>query len=404
MTMTMTTPTTSTNPSEKPLPTELFVFIDALGWRTVSRTGFLADLLPERRPLDMQFGYSCTAIPTLLSGRRPSEHGHLGLFVYDPAHSPFRWLSRLAPLFRPRSLWNRGRVRHWLSRLVRLVHGYTGYFQLYRMPLEKLGLMDYGEKRDLFAAHGLAPFDNLHDVLARTTLHWHISNWRHGDQASLDDAENALRNGAQFLFVYTAELDGLLHQHVRQPDVIDKKLRWYEQRLTRLAELARQLRGGCRLTIISDHGMTPLAASVDLMAAIEQTGLRFGLDYAACYDSTMARFHFLAPHARDVILNALRPFADRGHLLSDDEQRRYGILRDDHRFGDAIFLMNPGIQIAPSDMGEQPLPGMHGFAPEDPDSTAAILSSDAIPPDIRSIADVFSLMTQRIRQLQQHTN
>ena len=190
------TTTTATNPSAKPLPTELFVFIDALGWRTVSRTGFLADLLPERRPLGMQFGYSCTAIPTLLSGRRPSEHGHLGLFVYDPAHSPFRWLSRLAPLFRPRSLWNRGRVRHWLSRLVRLVYGYTGYFQLYRMPLEKLGFMDYGEKRDLFAAHGLAPFDNLHDVLARTTLPWHISNWRHGDQASPAAAEAAPRRAS----------------------------------------------------------------------------------------------------------------------------------------------------------------------------------------------------------------
>ena len=107
---------------------EIFLFIDALGWKIAEEHRFLEKELPERRKLEMQFGYSCTAIPTLLSGEKPSVHGHLGLFRFDPEHSPFRRLARLAPLFKPDSFWNRGRIRHWLSKAVKFLYGFTGYF------------------------------------------------------------------------------------------------------------------------------------------------------------------------------------------------------------------------------------------------------------------------------------
>ncbi len=45
---------------------KIFLFIDALGWDIVGKTGFLQDLLPHRREVSMQFGYSCSAIPTIL--------------------------------------------------------------------------------------------------------------------------------------------------------------------------------------------------------------------------------------------------------------------------------------------------------------------------------------------------
>ena len=33
---------------------DVFVFVDALGWDLVAHTGFLADLLPHRRAVEMQ--------------------------------------------------------------------------------------------------------------------------------------------------------------------------------------------------------------------------------------------------------------------------------------------------------------------------------------------------------------
>ena len=87
---------------------EIFLFIDALGWKIVNDHCFLADLLPERRKIFMQFGYSSSAIPTILSGKTPAEHGQLGLFRFAPADSPFKNISRLAGLLKPASFWNRG--------------------------------------------------------------------------------------------------------------------------------------------------------------------------------------------------------------------------------------------------------------------------------------------------------
>ena len=92
---------------------EIFMFIDALGWDTVSRTDFMKDAFPNRRPVQMQFGYSCTAIPTILSGRQPSDHGHLGLFRFAPKESPFRRIAWLEAFMRPKSFWNRGFIESY---------------------------------------------------------------------------------------------------------------------------------------------------------------------------------------------------------------------------------------------------------------------------------------------------
>ena len=301
---------------------------------------------------------------------------------------------------KPASLWNRGRVRHWLSKIIAKLYGFTGYFQLYQMPFRKLPLMDYCEKQDLFAEHGMENIENLRDLLIRQNIPFHISNWHVGDQRSFEAAREAIRDGAEFLFIYTAELDGLLHQYpILIHEVIRKKLEWYQQEIEALFTTSKECGRKLRLTLISDHGMTPLKQTVDLKSAIEKTPLVFGKDYGACYDSTLFRVTFLSPTAEPIIREAVKPFEAMGHWLTFEEEKHYGIYRQDRLFGDAIFLMNPGVQIVPSDMGSRPLNGMHGFAPEDKDSQAVILSNDEIPPDICCVADYFGLMKQRILAL-----
>ena len=376
---------------------EIFLFADAMGWEVVEANDFLKDLLPYRRCISMQFGYSSSAIPTILSGKSPAVHGHLGLFRFAPTQSPFRWMRWLGPLFRPTSLWNRGRIRHWLSWLIGRLHGFTGYFQLYRVPFDRLPLMDYCEKKDLFVAGGMELVENLADLLSRSGRQFHISNWRLNDQRNIAEAQAVLAKGAEFLFIYTAGLDAVLH---RSPDpkseAVKAKLEWYRREIEALLETCRKIGQVPRLTVFSDHGMTPLRRTVDLKTAVEATGLVFGRDYGACYDSTMFRVDFLKANAEATIRAALKPFEACGHCLSEAEERAYGIYREDRWFGDAIFLMNPGVQIVPSDMAAKPLPGMHGYAPEDRNSYAAILSNAEIPPEVQHVSDYFQLMRQHL--------
>ena len=382
---------------------EVFVFLDALGWDLVGAGDWMKDLLPHRRAVEMQFGYSCTAIPTILSGATPAEHGHLSLFRFDPKGSSFKGIARLMRCLRPASFWTRGRVRNQLSKFVKRRLGFTGYFQLYQMSADRLGFMDYGEKRNLFVPGGMAPLANLADACARSGVPYHITDWRQGEAAAFPAAEAALRAGARFLFVYAADLDAIRHDEALNPNSprVAAKLADYRRRLESLAAtLAATGRTG-RLTVFSDHGMTPLVRTIDLKSAVERTGLVFGVDYGCCYDSTLFRVTYLKPAARARIEQALAPFACDGHWLTEDEERRYGIYRADRFFGDAIFLMNPGVQIVPSDMTLRPLNGMHGYEPTEAHSLAAILSTDAIPANVMCVRDSFGLMTAALKRLRE---
>lgn len=376
---------------------EIFLFIDALGWKIVNDYGFLTDLLPYRKKIDMQFGYSSSAIPTILSGKTPAEHGHLGLFRFAPESSPFKNISRLAWLFKPASFWNRGRVRHHLSKLLKKFYGFSGYFQLYRMPVWKLKYVDYCEKRDLFIANGMENIANLHDTLSSKGVNFHISDWHLSDTKNYLAARKAIEDGKNFLFVYTASFDGVLHDNINNETVIKTKLNEIRTEIENLYQKAVDYAEEVHFTVISDHGMTPLAGTVDIMSKMEKSGLVFGRDYGACFDSTMARFYYLNEKAEGVISEIMKEFP--GHFLSRDEEIKYRIYRTDRAFGDAIFLLDAGIQIVPSDMGGKPLNGMHGFIPENEHSFAAILSNTVLPENMIHVADYFKLMTERAEKL-----
>jgi hypothetical protein len=111
----------------------------------------------------------------------------------------------------------------------------------------------------------------------------------------------------------------------------------------------------------------------------------------------MARFHYLNDSAKSVITEIMKEFP--GHFLSADEEKNYGIYRTERAFGEGIFLLDPGVQIAPSDMGGKALNGMHGFAPEEEHSFAAILSNTPLPESVKHVADYFNLMIERAEQL-----
>lgn len=340
----------------------------------------------------MQFGYSCTAIPTILTGERPSTHGHLAFYDWAPSKSPFGAMRFLAPLLKPRSFWNRGRVRHQLSKLIKRFYGFTGYFQLYGVPVERLPKLDYCEKTDLFVSGGLAPVKNLADIWGEQGLKYHISNWRLPEAENFRIAADLFRKGeVDRAFVYSAAFDALQHDNVGHDEVLRPKVEKYAGAIRALHQALVEGGRPFELTVFSDHGMTPLRGTVDVPAALEKAGLVWGEDYASCIDSTMARFWWIKPEAKNNVYEALASLP--GRWLSEDEMRYHGIWREDRKFGDDIFLAKPGVQFCPSDMGVKPLNGMHGFDPADKDSSAAWLSTVSVPDSVSRVCDYFAVMT-----------
>lgn len=377
----------------------VFVFCDALGYEIVSRHHFLEKELPWRYSLGMQFGYSSTAVPTFLSGKTPAEHKHFSFFYFDRQNkSPFRFFRFWQWMFHPRFFFDHHRVRHKLSAFLKKYLGFTGYFNLYSVPFDRLPYLDYCEKRDMYAPGGLEDCENIHDVLLKSGLRFHLSDWRRDDGYNLAEAAKLAASGEyDFLFVYTGAVDAMLHFHVGDFDYEARYLAAYREKLLALLNAARANYDDLGFYVFSDHGMTPLKGAVDVRSLVEVMPYRFGQDYAACYDSTMCRFWFLKPECRQPILDALKPLP--GRWLTAGEKERWGVDFPDFLFGEEIFLLDPGYQAVPSDMGTKPIPGMHGYDPSDKDSAACLLSLHSLSTPPVHLRNVFDLMVREIENL-----
>jgi hypothetical protein len=368
----------------------IVVFIDALGWEVLRNRRFLEEELPFRSKLRSVFGFSSACVPSILTGNQPRDHGHWSFFYHTRERSPFRPLRLLRWL--PGSLADRGRVRNWISKLVKSAYGFQGYFQLYNMPFRLIDRFDYCEKRDLFRPGGMNKGESIFDRLEHSGTKYHCSDWRQGEDANLESLKTSLAEGEiSFAFLYMASMDALLHQVGKSSDRVDAKLEWYEQRLRELMALAREHYNEVRLFVCSDHGMATVEHTVDIGSQVEALGLNEGRDFIVTYDSTMARFWFYSDEARRRITALLNTIPE-GRVLPQEELAALGCDFDGQQYGELIFLLDAGVIIVPSHMGTKPITGMHGYHPDHPDSDASLLSN--VPPPVRSecITDVFHIM------------
>jgi len=372
----------------------LCVFIDALGWELIQRHSFLDDIVIEKAPLRTIFGYSSTCDPTILTGVMPREHGHFAFFAYDPENSPFKNYKYFNLL--PKSLMNRGRVRSKLSQIMKRVHGFTGYFQLYGMPFDLLYLFNYTEQKNIFGPGGInGGQKTIFDWLRNNNIPF-CRPEGYNEPESAAEVEQAIeKSEISFAYLFFGRLDAILHQHGTQSRETSDHIAWYDGQVRKIYEKARANYDEVNLFIFSDHGMTDITQTCALMGRIEKLGLVFGEDFAAAYDSTMARFWFLKPGTRETITEALEQ-EPLGHIMSDKELASYGCGFPGQTYGELFFLMNPGILLCPSHMGLKPLAAMHGYAPKDKDSVASFMTNKPIDPMPEGLEDLYALMRDAI--------
>jgi hypothetical protein len=383
---------TRISPTSRPQPAGdtlyLNVFIDALGWPVAEGNAFLPELGAVRQPVRTVLGYSSGAVPTILTGLLPRQHGQWSFFYYAPRTSPFGFLRPLALL--PHVLAANHRVRVPLSRQVKRLLGYTGYFSLYAFPFARLGDFDYCEKRDLFAPGGMPGVPTVFDALRPAGIAFHLSDWRASEDANLAAARAAVADPAlRTTFVYLPALDGAMHLggHAAAPTRLER----YAREIRTLQAEARRHHRRVVTRLFSDHGMAHVRRTADLKRVVEGDGLAYGRDFAVTYDSTMARFWWL----REGVAEAMRERLEKlgvGRFLTREERHDLGIDFPGDRYGEDFFLCDPGVLVVPSDLGLKPIAGMHGYHPDDVDSDGVLLSDEALPVRVQRIDDLNTLM------------
>ncbi len=363
----------------------IYVLVDALGWTLVQRSGFLEALLPYRRPLRTILGFSSGAIPTILTGETPARHGHWNLLYLDPDGSPFRWLRRLD--FLPAKLFDHRLGRYALTQLGRRWMGLGPSFECCVAPA-LLPWFNWVEKKHLYQAGSVEGMRTVFDHWSAAGLAHRIYSYREGDDDQLlRAARRDLEQGeVSTQFIYLSQLDHFLHLHRNEPAAIALQLQHYASKLRELHAVAYERDSGLRFLVFSDHGMAPVRSRLDLARAIRDRGWKMPKDYLAVYDSTMVRCWFFNPRAA-VDLRNFMGLLNCGRILDDEELRRAGVWFADRRFGELIFLLNPGVMVAQGDFngaGWNPS-GMHGYHPDDPDSDAAVMGND---PEILQLEDI----------------
>lgn len=369
-----------------PGPLSIYVLVDALGWEIIKDRPFLDDVLVDRRWVTTVLGYSSGAIPSLLSGTTPSEHGHWNCLYLAPEQSPFRWTRMLRRV--PSPLVENRVARRIVKHVSKRLCGYTGYFSIYGYPVAHLPHFDLTEKRNIYEPGGLdvpSIFDRFRDA----GVTWDAYTYHtHTDAEILALAPGrAAQTDRRVLFLYLSGLDNYLHYHVHDREGVTGQVAWYAAGLRKIWDAARRTHDDVRMFVFSDHGMTPTRWTYDLRRDVATLGLTIPGDYLPAYDSTMARFWVWNERAERA-LRALLSDHPCGTLLDRNELQRLGIWFDDGRYYHLLFLMKPGMLLCPSDMGWNRFPGMHGYHPSEPTADAVFLASTPVERPVDHITGV----------------
>lgn len=375
-------------------PISVCVLIDALGWKILEHREFFNDLLGFRQPLKTVLGFSSGAIPSILTGATPSQHGHWNLFYYDPAGSPFAWLRWLR--YFPDILVNHRVSQKLIKEAGRRLFHMGPQFECYVKPT-LMPFFNWVERRCIYEPGGISGARSIFDDLVTSGTSYRAYSYHHwNDEQILQLAQNDLENSdAEFFFVYLCELDAELHSFWAHPERLGSMLGHYESTLRRLFETALRIDPNASIAVFSDHGMAPVTSRLDLVKDIEGLGWKMPDDYLGVYDSTMARFWFFNEEARAGITACLERQAC-GHVLSDAELEDLGVRFSDRRFGETIFLLNSGWMFYRSDFhsGNWLPNGMHGYHPNDPYSDAVFLSNQRPESPLYTIRDIYGYMEQ----------
>jgi hypothetical protein len=374
----------------------IFVLIDALGWEWIKSSQFLAEVAPYRARLESVLGYSTAAIPSILTGRYPDEHGRISLFRRANGKSPFRqveWICRLPPIFVENSY-----ARYAVKLLARRTNHFGGWFHLLGVPLRLLPMLDVCEKYNIYEPRGIPEVPSIFDLLQDRNVDYGVYTYHDGSNAELISriGQDLRKAEKSFYLLYLDGLDGFLHGHANEPGAVAERLKFYSDALSSLYGIAASNYRTVRMHVFGDHGMAPTVAVIDVQSRLTQLGLRVPEDYICLLDSTMARFWFFSDRAREAIMSQVFAPADGGHWLEDEELHSLRSWFKDRRYGEAIYLMPEGTIIVGNSPGEIVSRGMHGFHPTAPHSASAYLSSEDCGKRLGHITDIFSLMVECI--------
>jgi predicted AlkP superfamily pyrophosphatase or phosphodiesterase len=174
---------------------------------------------------------------------------------------------------------------------------------------------------------------------------------------------SALFPPCPFALIHVGDLDRVGHRY--GPDSPERRAasKNVDSELREIYGLLEGRFSSVHFLIFSDHGMVEVKEFLDVQKALGDLNLDVRKEYLVFLDSTMARFWFFTEDARKTISETLLSLRG-GHVLTQEEHVKHHLQYGHNRFGDLIFLADPGVLIFPNFyQSKKPVKGMHGYMP-----------------------------------------
>jgi len=373
----------------------IFIFCQSFGWDLMQTLPFLDGLADVRSCARPILGSSCASLPTLLSGTLPAEHKHFSWFYYSPINTPFRvcrFLSYL-PVFR-----HSRKLRDNIVLAVKKSSHITGRLDIFNMPLRHLPLFDFTERRNLLLPGALGNVPTIIDFLDENNVPYVCSSPDRSDLENADIISAALLGGtASVAFWHVAGIDAILTRRGMASSAIRARVAWLDHRLRGIHDIARARYRRVDLVVFSDSGVIPILDFYNLRQRIQDTRFLPYVDYVAVYEPTMARFWFMSPSCEPVFRRILQSLPC-GRIIEKDELAREGCWFDDHRFGQIIFIANPGTVFTPNHIQRESSLAARGYHPDTPGMAAAFMCNlpGIVPP--ATLPDIHDFLVRNVTE------
>ncbi|NRD63954.1 alkaline phosphatase family protein [Corallococcus exiguus] len=359
----------------------LVVFVDALGPSQLETFEGLRGL-PHRGRLRGILGFSCGALPTILTGAPPERHGRMCLFAHaeredEGVLSPLRWLGLL-----PRQVHERGMLRRAAARALKRTEELTGYVDLYRVPPELFRWLDLPEREDLFNAERIGGVETFLTKARRAGLRVFAAPWQLPEEERWAHTCAVLRASKPDLaFAYATALDGALHRTGNGSRDALATARRLTERIEQTVDAMRAGGGDVTTVMVGDHGMADIHDVVDPRRMLKELrGTRLFVD------STMLRV-WGDERTREKARERMVAHGLPGRWLDTEALvERQAPVRG-APYGQALFVLREGALFAPSFVGGN-VRGMHGYDVDSPSAYAAIASDAPLPRDRGALMDV----------------
>lgn len=316
--------------------------------------------------------------PTYFAGLYPKESNIANLFWLEQENSPFKFL-KIFPLRILNKLCVKFRflnfgIRYLIKKLAKCIEKWKGntasclYLDTVNIPLYLLPFFGFSEKKNIFEKNAYK-FKTLFDYLRNSNNDWTWIAYPTHLDLTVSAIKTTFNNhpkkdNSKFIFIHFAELDWIGHDFGPESDMIAQKLKKIDQCINFIYDYYQNKGIEVKITVFGDHGMVPVNENINIIEYLSKRGIIFSKRDIYFIDSNMFRFWSKNEKKNQQIEKFLK-VATFGELLTKDKQKEYQYIFNHNKFGEILFLTNPGVVFFPNFFQFRDLPkGMHGYGPK----------------------------------------